>query len=101
MSDTKQVVQARRDPNLFIEVAWRGDAAKITINSEQLYIQAFIPEPSVEALDKAVLHRLAGPDEVQLHSMLIGPTVHDPAAKLRPIIHRDGFGIAALCRDSI
>ena len=40
---------------------------------KQVYVQAFIPETTVEALHKAVLYRMTWPDEVQLYAGLVGP----------------------------
>ena len=46
-------------------------------------------------LSLSVLHRLAGPNEVQLHAVTVGPT-HPATAKLAAVVHGDRFGIAAL-----
>lgn len=62
---------------------------------EQVGVQAFVAQTAVEALDKAVLCRLARPDEIQLHARLMGPGIHCPAAKLRAVVHGDGLRHAA------
>ena len=43
---------------------------------EHFHVQAFVPQSAVEALDVAVLHRLAGTNEIQFHSYLMSPVVH-------------------------
>lgn len=40
---------------------------------EQGLIQKFIPHPPVEALDEAVLHRLAGRDVVTVDGVILRP----------------------------
>ncbi len=67
---------------------------------KQVRVQALIPQPSVEAFDEPVIHRLAGAYEVKFHSVLIGPCVQSPAAKLRAILHGDGLRDAALLNKS-
>ena len=38
---------------------------RILHREEQVGVEAFIPQPAIEALDQTVLHRPAGPDEVE------------------------------------
>lgn len=56
---------------------------------EQFHIQAFVPEPSVEALDIAILRGPAGADEGELDLVQVGPGVHDLAGELAAVVHRD------------
>lgn len=44
---------------------------------EEMFVEAFVAKASVEAFDKAVLHRLAGCDEVPGHAALLAPFEHD------------------------
>lgn len=56
---------------------------------EQMCVQAFVSEPSVETLDEPVFHRSSWTDEVELHSFAISPSVHRLRTKRRAVIHRD------------
>src|SRR5688572_20200325 len=58
---------------------------------EPVKVQALVAELAVEALDERVLHGLAGPDEVQLHSALIRPGVERLAGELRSVVADDQF----------
>lgn len=62
---------------------------------EPVFIQAFIPELTVEALDVRILCRLTWLDQFKLYAMPIGPLIEGPAGKLRPLVCPDGFGIAS------
>ena len=42
---------------------------------EHLRVQTLVPQPTIEALDGAVLDRRARPDEVQVDSGAVGPGV--------------------------
>ena len=59
---------------------------------EPVFVQAFIPELSVEAFNESILDRLAGFDEVQSHGVTIGPFIQCLADELRAIIDNDGPG---------
>jgi hypothetical protein len=54
---------------------------------EPFLIQTFLTEPAIEALNMAVLYRLAGVNEVQLDAISTGPNIQLLATKLRPIIN--------------
>lgn len=56
---------------------------------EEVYVQAFVPETTVEALHEAVLDWPAWPYEVQLHASLVSPGIHGPTAKLGAVVHGD------------
>lgn len=62
---------------------------------EEVFVQAFIPQPAVEAFDEAVLHRLAGGDEVPGHAAFPAPSEHGVGGKLRPVIRDDHAGLAS------
>src|SRR3712207_4578296 len=68
---------------------------------EPALIEAFLAEAAVEALDRAVLHRLARIDEEQLHAVSVSPAVEIAAAQLRPIIHDQHVRVAALTGDVV
>ena len=40
---------------------------------EQVFVQAFISQPAIEALDKSVLHRLAGRDVMPTDAARFAP----------------------------
>ena len=66
--------------HLIAVVAPDGQApSRIVGHVEDLLVQQFIPEPTIEGLDEGVPGRLAQPDVVRPH---IGPTLpfqHNPA----------------------
>ena len=57
--------------------------------AEGLGIQAFIPQPAVEAFDMTVFHRLARPDELQFDSPLLRPAIKGLACKLWAVVRVD------------
>ena len=57
-------------------------------------VEAFISEPSIEALDEAILDRSAWSNEFELYPLAIGPAIDRFGAKLRAVIHRDRLRIA-------
>ena len=56
---------------------------------EHLYVQAFVAQSPVEALDVAVLDRPAWTDEVQVHTVPIGPVVQCFTGELGAVVHSD------------
>lgn len=56
-----------------------------------MLVEALVPELPVEALDEAVLLRLARVDEVQPHTAFVGPLVERPARQLRLVVQDDGI----------
>src|SRR3712207_4329967 len=71
------------------------DAARLGQAREPALVETFLAEAAVEALDRGVLHRLAGIDEEQLHAILVGPAVELAATELRTIVDHQRVGIAA------
>ena len=71
------------------------DEAGMTEAFEEVFVQAFIPQPAVEAFDEAVLHRLAGGDEVPGHAAFPAPSEHGVGGKLRPVIRDEHAGLAS------
>src|SRR5260221_11413292 len=65
---------------------------RIVERNEDVFIQAFLAQPCIEALDVRVLNRLARFDELQLYAMLIGPLVERPAAQLGTVIRLNRQG---------
>src|SRR5215212_4145826 len=52
-------------------------------------VETFVAQPSMKALDKGVLHRLAGFNEAQLDAPLVGPLIDGLASQLRSVIQDD------------
>ena len=72
----RQVTQARMGAFPIVLDAPRFDLVpRIVERNENVFIQAFVAQPCIEALDVRVLNRLARFDELQLYAMLIGPLV--------------------------
>jgi len=66
---------------------------------EPVQIQAFLAETAIEAFDVSILGRLAGVDEIELHAVIIGPSIQSPAPELRAVINRQNIGISAFRLD--
>ena len=62
----------------------------INETEKEVYVQAFVPEPAVEAFHEAILDRPPRPYKIELNPCLVGPGIHGPAAKLSAIV--DGYG---------
>src|SRR5450759_3585433 len=65
--------------------------ARIVERRKPMRVEALEAELSVEAFDEGILIRLAGLDEAQLDSALLGPGQERPARELRPVVRVDGF----------
>jgi hypothetical protein len=65
-----------------------GQAAK------PMDVQAFVAKFAIEALEVAVLHRLAWIDEIEGHMMVICPGIEYLASELGTVVQRDPFGYA-------
>src|SRR5690606_4758038 len=64
-------------------------------------VQAVVAEGAVEALDEAVLHRLARLNEVDLDATGIRPGVERPARELRTVVGHDHVGQASLAPQAL
>src|SRR5438067_1550512 len=62
---------------------------------EQGLVEAFVPQPAVEALDERILLRLSGRDVVPLDAVLLRPAQHRHASELGTVIGNDYRRIAA------
>ena len=56
---------------------------------EDLCVQTFVPEFSVESLYKAVLNRVLGLDEVKFHIVEISPRIKRTTVKLATVVDLD------------
>jgi hypothetical protein len=64
-------------------------AARVVERNEEVLIEAFVAQPSVEALDESVLNRFARFDELDPHPALVGPLVERPPGELRAVVGLD------------
>ncbi len=63
---------------------------------EQRLVEALVPEAPVEALDEAVLHRLARRDVVPFDLPLLGPSEDRAGGELRAVVaHQHRYVLAA------
>jgi hypothetical protein len=65
--------------------------------ASNVFVQAFVPEPPIEALDEAVLHRLAGRDVVPLDADGLRPAQHGVRGQLGVVVADDRAGPAMIC----
>ena len=65
--------------------------ASMLHRSEPMLVETALPEAPVEALDKCVLSRLSGLDEVQLHAVISGPEEHRLTGQFGAVVADDGF----------
>ena len=61
-----------------------------------MLVQAFLPEPPVEAFHLGIVGRRAWPAEVEFHAVLVCPPVHGLRDELAAIVHLDSLRRAAL-----
>lgn len=57
-------------------------------------VQTFLAELAVECFDERIACGLSGSAEVQNNISVIGPQIHIPRDKFRPIVHTNGFWVA-------
>ena len=69
--------------------------------AEQVLVQAFVAEPSVEALYKPVLLRLAGRDVVPQHALLLLPAQDRVRRQLGAVVADDHRRTTAELGDAI
>lgn len=59
-------------------------------------IEALVAHAAVEALDEAVLYRLAGLDEAEVDAAVSGPRIEGATAEFTPVVQRLDCRLAAL-----
>lgn len=77
------------------------DLPGMTVTGKQMLIETLVPEPAVEALDEAILHRLARRDVVPLDAALLLPFEHRVAGQLRSVIADHHARITAMLRNGV
>jgi hypothetical protein len=83
----RQVAEARMGAFLIVLDAPLFDlAARIVERNEDVFIQAFLAQARIEALDVGVLDRLARFDKLQPYAMFVGPLVERSAAQLGTVV---------------
>jgi hypothetical protein len=70
------------------------DLASVSEGEEPVFVQALVAQPAVEALDVGVLDGLAGIDEAQANTVLIGPLVEGLAGQLGAVVESISAGAA-------
>ena len=73
----------------------RDDRLGVLERREPVFVEAFVAELAVEALDVGVLGRLAGLDQQQLYAVGLRPLVQRSAGELRPLVGADRRRVAA------
>src|SRR5262252_10073150 len=63
---------------------------------EPMDVETFLPEPSVERLDRGIVRWLAAATKVQHDAMSVRPQIHRGADKLGPVVAVDALGRAPL-----
>src|SRR3990167_3835374 len=71
-----------------------NEAPRLFEGGEPMLVQTLVPKPTIEALDIAVLGRLARVDEVRLDPRAIPPGPHGTPRELRPVVDGDRLGQA-------
>ncbi len=68
---------------------------------EPVFVEAFVSEGSVEALNKRVLNGFPRLDKLQLDAMLVGPAVEDFTGELGSIIGNDAGRMAPVSHETV
>ena len=71
------------------------DLAGLSEITEDVFVQAFISEPSVEAIDKGILHRLSRCDLVPADASVLTPSQHSMRSHFRSIVGDNHVRLAA------
>jgi hypothetical protein len=84
------VGQGRVRPDRIVVVAPEGQLTPSVIQAvEDLLVQKFVPEATVEAFDEGILLGLARVDVVPRHAILVGPFQDGPTGELVSIARRE------------
>jgi len=62
---------------------------RIVERNEDVFIQAFLAQARIEALDVGVLDRLARFDELKSRATGVGPLVHRPTPELGTVVRQE------------
>src|SRR5580700_1956270 len=88
--------------NYVIAISLRSTSSKLAApDVTPIFHPQLIPQGAVEALDKAILHRLAGGDVMPFNLVTFSPAENRVAGQLRAIVADDGGGLAAPGHDGV
>lgn len=68
---------------------------------EEVFVEALVTQPSVEALNEAILHRLTRGNEVPGYAAVFAPFEHDVRGKLGAVIRDDHVGLSPQLNDLV
>ena len=77
------------------------DLAGLVQVGEQMLVEALVPQSAVEALDEAILHRLARCDVVPFDAVLLLPSKDGVRRELGAVVADDHAGAASGLDDAI
>src|SRR4030081_401897 len=70
-------------------------------SAEQMLVEAFVAEATIEALDEAILHRLARSDVVPFKGVILLPLQDRSGGQLRAVVANDHKRPSALAREPL
>src|SRR5207249_9624875 len=76
-------------------------ASRVVETGEPVSVQAFIPQPTIEAFHVGILHRLARLNELQAHSPFFAPRSQRPTTKFRSVVQDDSFRPSSCADDPV
>ena len=79
----------------------RDDLAGMAVTPEQMLVQTFIAQPTVERFNEAVLHRFARRDVVPLDAALLLPLKNGVRRQLGAVVRDHHAGIAPDAGDPV
>ena len=83
-----------RSAEIVVDMLFLDDLPSIPLAAEQTFAETLIPKPSAEALDEAILHRLAWGDIVPFDTAMLLPGEYDTLRQFCPIVTEHNAGIA-------
>ena len=88
----REPVKARMRPVVIVVVTPAlDDLAGMAVAAEAVLVQAFVAQPAIEALNEAVLHRLARGDVMPLDAAVLLPPKDRIRGPLGAVIEREPF----------
>src|SRR5438309_9048303 len=78
-----------------------NDLASSVQAAEQVLVEAFVAEATIEALDEAILHRLARSDVVPFNGVILLPLQDRSGGQLRAVVADDHQRPSALAREPL
>ena len=75
--------------------AFFDDGSGMVVAAEDMLVETFVSQPSVEALHKAVLHGLAGRDVVPFNVAVFLPGQHGVGSQFGSVVTDDHTGVTS------